>query len=130
VAQFDLAGVPPLDLRSEPHARPASAEVEDGTGHVGTPVHMLADGIAMNEPQDPNNVVRVDEVVDEHWSFPGRMASRECRLPVSHGVVGRFGARASQLVWAHARPYDLAQLCLATAARREKRRPRRPSARS
>ena len=65
-AQFDLAGVPPLDLRSEPQARPAAAEVEDGPGHVGIPVHILADGIAMSEPQDPSNIVRVDEVVDEH----------------------------------------------------------------
>jgi hypothetical protein len=81
-AQFDLAGVPPLDLRSQPQARPASTEIEDGTGHVGVPVHILADGIAMSEPQDPGNVVRVDQIIDEHP--PGHKQSLHLTADVAY----------------------------------------------
>jgi len=58
--------VPALDLRSEPETWSTTAKVEDWTRHVRVPVEILAHGVAMREPEDPSDVVCVDEVVDKH----------------------------------------------------------------
>lgn len=69
--EFDLLGVPPLDLRSEPEAWATAAEVEDGARHVGIPLEVLAHGIPVSEPKDPGNIVCVDQVVDVHATRHG-----------------------------------------------------------
>ncbi len=66
--QFNLSDVPSLDLGSQPQAWTTTTEIEYGARHVGIPMHVLTDGIAMSEPQDPGNVVRVDQIIDEHSS--------------------------------------------------------------
>ena len=58
--------MPSLDLRSEPEAWSTTAKVKDRTRHVRVPVEILAHRVAVGEPKDPSDVVRVDEIIDEH----------------------------------------------------------------
>jgi hypothetical protein len=57
--------VPPLYLRPQPQAWATAAEVEDWPWHVQVAVHVLAHGVAMSEAEDPGDVMRVDQVVEE-----------------------------------------------------------------
>jgi hypothetical protein len=61
-----LPGVPSLDVRSQPETRSTGAKIEDRTRHVGVAVEILAHGVAVSESKDPSDVVRVNQVVDEH----------------------------------------------------------------
>jgi hypothetical protein len=65
-AELDLPGVPSLDFRSQPEARPATTKINDWARHIGIPVKVLAHSVAVREPKDPGDVVRVDQIVDEH----------------------------------------------------------------
>ncbi len=65
-AELDLPGVPALDLRSEPEARPAAAEIKDWSRHVWVAVHILAHRVAVGEAENPGDVMRVDEVIQKH----------------------------------------------------------------
>ena len=58
--------MPTLDLWSQPEAWAPRAEVKDGSWHLWIPALVLTDGVAMAEPEDPGNVVSVDEVVDQN----------------------------------------------------------------
>lgn len=60
--------MPSLNLWAQPETRTAATEVEDRTRHVGVTVYVLAHGVPMREPEDPCNVVRVDEILDDHSS--------------------------------------------------------------
>jgi hypothetical protein len=68
-----LARVPTLDLRSQPEARTSAAEVEDWPRHVLVAAHVEAHRIAVGEPEDPRDVMRVDEVFEGY--APGHLAS-------------------------------------------------------
>lgn len=65
-SELDLPSVPSLDLGSKPEARSTTAEIEDWTRHVGVPVHVLAHGVPVSESEDSSDVVRVDQITDEH----------------------------------------------------------------
>jgi len=90
-----LERVPPLDLRSEPQARSAAAEVEDWARHVGIAMHVLAHGVAMGEPQYPGDVMRVNQIVEEHaaghqTSLHPRADGERTRVSFPSGTGCRF----------------------------------------
>jgi hypothetical protein len=60
-----------LDLGSQPETRPSATEIEDWTRHLGVPLHVLAHGISVSEPQDLSDLVGVDQVIDEHATGHG-----------------------------------------------------------
>ena len=64
-----MASVPSLDLGSQPEAGAAGSKIEDRPWHVWIPALVLADGISVAEPQDPSDVVGIDEVVDRNPSW-------------------------------------------------------------
>ena len=65
-AELDLPGMPSLYLRSQPEARPATAKIKDRARHVGIPVQVLAYRVAVGEAENLGDVMRVDEIVEEH----------------------------------------------------------------
>lgn len=67
-AELDLPGMPSLYLRSQPEARPATAKIKDRPRHVGVPVQVLAHRVAVGEAENPGDVMRIDEIVEEHAS--------------------------------------------------------------
>jgi hypothetical protein len=75
--------VPFLDLGLQPEARAAGAKIKDRSWHVRIPALILTDGVAMAEPEDPGNVVGVDEVVDRNPSW--HVASLRLSADVSYG---------------------------------------------
>jgi hypothetical protein len=58
--------VPALDLGPEPEHRPARTQVDDRARHVGITRLILADGIAVTQPEDFGDITRIDEIVHEH----------------------------------------------------------------
>jgi len=84
--------MPSLDLRPQPEAWAAGAKVEDRSWHVWIPALVLTDGVAVAEPEDPGNVVSVDEVVEQdspqHMASlrPSADVSYACNLSVRPGV--------------------------------------------
>jgi hypothetical protein len=64
--------MPPFYLRTGPEHRPAGAEVDDGAGHVGIPVLVLADRVAVSEAEDLSDVVGVDQILDEDAARHGK----------------------------------------------------------
>lgn len=82
-AERDLSSVPSLDLWPQPQAWSAAAQVEDRTRHVGVPVHILAHRVPMREPEDAGNVMRVDQIVDDH--SPGHDTSLHLAADVAYG---------------------------------------------
>jgi hypothetical protein len=58
--------MPSLDLWTQPQAGTARSEVEDWPRHVGIPPLVLADRVAVAQPEDLGDVVSVDEVVDDN----------------------------------------------------------------
>ena len=87
-----LAGVPPLDQRPQPEGRPARPEIEDGPWHVWIPALVLTHGVAVAQPEDPGNVVSVDEIVDQNssWHIASLRLSADvsyaCNLSVRRGM--------------------------------------------
>ena len=73
IAKRRLARVPTLDLWSQPEARTSAAEVEDWPRHVLVAAHVEAHRIAVGEPEDPRDVMRVNEVFEGY--APGHLAS-------------------------------------------------------
>ena len=65
--------MPTLDLWSQPEARTSAAEVEDWPRHVLVAAHVEAHRIAVGEPEDPRDVMRVNEVFEGY--APGHLAS-------------------------------------------------------
>lgn len=65
-AELDLPGVPALDFRSQPKARPAATEIKDWARHVWVAVHVLTHRVAVGKAENPGDVVCVDEVVEEY----------------------------------------------------------------
>ena len=60
--------MPALDLRTKPKARPAGAEVENRSRHVRIATLVLADGVALCQPEDASDLVGVDEVLKDDAS--------------------------------------------------------------
>ena len=61
-AERPLASVPTFDLRPQPEAGTPVAEVEDRSWHVRITAHVQAHRVAVGEPEDPREVMRVNEV--------------------------------------------------------------------
>jgi hypothetical protein len=57
--------MPALDLGTQPQHRTTTAEVDHWARHVGPLVLVLADGVAMRQAEDPRDVTRINEVVDQ-----------------------------------------------------------------
>jgi hypothetical protein len=80
-AELDLPGVPSLDLRSQPEARPATAKIKDWARHVRISVHVEAHGVPVSEAENPSDVVRIDQIVENyatgHRSSLHLLANRE-----------------------------------------------------
>jgi len=58
--------MPLLYLRSQPEARSATTKVQDWARHLGIPVEVLTHRVAVSETENPCDVMRVDEIVEEH----------------------------------------------------------------
>jgi hypothetical protein len=57
-----LVSVPTLDLRSQPEAWPPAPKVQNRSRHVRITPHVQAHRVPVGEPEDPRDVVCVDEV--------------------------------------------------------------------
>lgn len=58
-------GMPPLYLGTQPEHGPSAAEVDDWTRHVGISGLVLADRVAVSEPEDLSYIMGVDQILDE-----------------------------------------------------------------
>jgi len=56
--------MPTLDLRPQPETGTPAAEVEDWPRHVLITAHVQAHRVAVGEPEDPGDVMRVNRVFE------------------------------------------------------------------
>jgi hypothetical protein len=66
-----LASTPTLDLRPQPEAGPSAAKVQDRPRHVLITAHVQAHRVAVGEPEDPRDLMRVNEVVQGYATGHG-----------------------------------------------------------
>jgi hypothetical protein len=63
-----LPRIPVLDLRPQPEAGAARAEIEHWPWHVFEPALVLAHGVPVGQAEDASDVVGVDELINDDSS--------------------------------------------------------------
>lgn len=82
---LDLTGMPSLDLRTEPKTWSTATEVKNRARHVVALAQVLAHGVAVLEPEDASDLVRVNQIIDEDTSADGRSLHLPAEITYARG---------------------------------------------
>ena len=60
-----------FDVRSQPEARPPTSKIQDRSRHVRIAAHVEAHRVAVGQPQDSPDFMRINKVVEDYATGHG-----------------------------------------------------------
>ncbi len=77
---------PSFDLGAQPELRPAAAEIDHRTRHVLVAGLVLAHGVAVRQPKNRGDSLRIDEVINVDFASHTSDRTHLRRQNLTHGI--------------------------------------------